>query len=60
VFRSASLRRHADLAKAVERLVGRLDATSMQRLNAAVDLSKRPLEQVVRDWRRSAGLEGLP
>jgi osmoprotectant transport system permease protein len=59
VFRSSSLRRHADLAQAVERLVGRLDATTMQRLNAAVDLNKQPLEQVVRDWRRSAGLEGL-
>jgi len=59
VFRSASLRRHADLAKEVERLVGRLDAATMQRLNAAVDLNKQPLEQVVRDWRRSAGLEGL-
>lgn len=43
----------------MERLVGRLDATTMQRLNAAVDLNKQPLEQVVRNWRRSAGLEGV-
>jgi osmoprotectant transport system permease protein len=59
VFRNASLRRHADLAKAVERLVGRLDVTTMQKLNTAVDLNNQPLEQVVREWRRSAGLEGL-
>jgi osmoprotectant transport system permease protein len=58
VFRSASLRRHAGLAKAVARLTGRLDATTMQRLNAAVDLDQKPVERVVKDWRRSAGLEG--
>jgi glycine betaine/choline ABC-type transport system substrate-binding protein len=57
VFRSASLRRHAGLSQAVERLTGRLNAATMQRLNAAVDLEQKPLERVVRDWRRSVGLE---
>jgi osmoprotectant transport system permease protein len=57
IFRTATLRRQAGLAEAVERLTGRLNAATMQRLNAAVDLEQQPVERVVRDWRRSAGLE---
>jgi hypothetical protein len=56
VFHTATLRRHPELAKAVEGLAGRLDDTAMQRLNAAVDLRKQPVEAVVRRWRVEQGL----
>ena len=56
VFHTATLRRHPELAKAVEALAGRLDDTAMQRLNAAVDLRKQPVEAVVRRWRVEQGL----
>jgi osmoprotectant transport system permease protein len=56
VFHTATLRRHPELVKAVESLTGRLDDTAMQRLNAAVDLHKQPVEAVVRRWRVAQGL----
>ena len=56
IFRSAILRRHPQLVAAVERLTGRLNAATMQGLNAQVDLQKRPVEAVVRQWRQQAGL----
>jgi osmoprotectant transport system permease protein len=56
VFHTATLRRHPELAVAIEGLAGRLDATAMQRLNAAVDLHKQPVEAVVRRWRVEQGL----
>ncbi len=56
VFRSAILQRHPQLVAAVERLTGRLNAATMQGLNAQVDLQKRPVEAVVRQWRQQAGL----
>jgi glycine betaine/choline ABC-type transport system substrate-binding protein len=56
VFHTATLRRHPELVKAVEALTGRLDDTAMQRLNAAVDLQKQPVEAVVRRWRVAQGL----
>jgi osmoprotectant transport system permease protein len=51
VFNAASLRRHPQLRQAVEALAGRISATTMRQLNAAVDVDKRPVEEVVRDWR---------
>ena len=56
VFHNATLRRHPELVKVVEGLAGRLDDTAMQRLNAAVDLRKQPVEAVVRRWRVEQGL----
>jgi osmoprotectant transport system permease protein len=56
VFNQASLRRHPELVAVLNRLVGRLSAATMQRLNAAVDLQGQTPELVVRRWRRdSAG-----
>lgn len=59
VFNGASLRRHPELVAVVENLSGRLSASTMQRLNAAVDLNKQTPEQVVRRWRQ-AGLAAGP
>ncbi len=56
VFNAASLRRHPELVGVIDNLSGRLSATTMQRLNAAVDLEKQTPEQVIRLWRREQGL----
>jgi len=55
VFNQASLRRHPELVPLLDRLSGRLSATTMQRLNAAVDLQGQTPELVVRRWRRDSG-----
>lgn len=52
VFNDASLRRHPEIAPVVERLAGRLSASTMRELNAAVDLERRTPEEVVRRWRQ--------
>jgi osmoprotectant transport system permease protein len=54
VFNQASLRRHPELVPLLDRLSGRLSATTMQRLNAAVDLQGQTPELVVRRWRRDS------
>jgi osmoprotectant transport system permease protein len=54
VFNAASLRHHPELVPVLNRLVGRLSATSMQKLNAAVDLQGQTPELVVRRWRRDS------
>ena len=54
VFNTTSLRRHPELAEVIESLAGHLPASTMQRLNAAVDLEHRSPEQVIRQWRRQA------
>jgi osmoprotectant transport system permease protein len=56
VFQEASLRRHPELIAIVEQLTGRLSATTMQNLNAAVDQQRQTPEQVVRRWRQETGL----
>ena len=58
VFNAASLRRHPELVPVLERLSGRLSATTMQKLNAAVDLQRQTPEVVVRRWRDSAPRAG--
>jgi osmoprotectant transport system permease protein len=55
VFNAASLRRHPELVAVVEGLAGRLSATTMQRLNAEVDLQRRSPAEVVRRWRQEQG-----
>ncbi|MEB3260518.1 MAG: glycine betaine ABC transporter substrate-binding protein [Cyanobacteriota bacterium] len=54
VFNGASLRRHPELVAVVDRLSGRLSASTMRRLNAAVDLERQTPEQVARRWRAVA------
>lgn len=60
VFNASSLRRHPELVAVIEGLAGRLSASTMQRLNAAVDLEHRSPEQVIRQWRREQGLTPAP
>lgn len=57
VFNAASLRRHPELVAVIENLAGRLPATTMQRLNAAVDLEHRTPEEVIRQWRQQQAAE---
>ena len=52
VFNAASLKRHPELVPVIKNLAGRISATTMQRLNAAVDLEHRTPEQVIRRWRQ--------
>jgi osmoprotectant transport system permease protein len=52
VVRAASLRREPALARALARLAGRISDQDMRRLNAAVDLDKRDVRQVVREFLR--------
>ena len=54
VFNAASLRRHPELVPVLDRLSGRLSATTMQKLNAAVDLQGQTPELVMRRWRRDS------
>jgi len=54
VFNAASLRRHPELVAVLDRLGGRLSASTMQKLNAAVDLQGQTPELVVRRWRRES------
>jgi len=58
VFRAATLRRHPELVPVLEGLAGRLSATTMQQLNAAVDLQRQTPEAVVRRWRAKGVGEG--
>ena len=50
VVRRAALERHAGLAPALGGLAGALDAAAMRRLNAAVELERRPPADVVAAW----------
>jgi osmoprotectant transport system permease protein len=52
VFNGTTLRRHPELVPVLESLAGRISATTMQSLNAAVDLEHRNPEDVVRRWRQ--------
>ena len=54
VFNGASLRRHPELVPVLESLAGRISNTTMQQLNAAVDLEHQSPEQVVRRWRQDS------
>jgi osmoprotectant transport system substrate-binding protein len=51
VARTDALVRHAGLRDALTALGGRMSATDMRRLNAAVDGEHRDLAAVVREWR---------
>jgi osmoprotectant transport system permease protein len=54
VFHAATLRRHPELVAVIERLSGRIPATTMQQLNARVDLEGQSAAEVVRRWRLQA------
>jgi glycine betaine/choline ABC-type transport system substrate-binding protein len=50
VVRSATLRRHPEVRRALEALAGRISEATMRRLNAAVDVEHRDLAAVAREW----------
>ncbi len=50
VARTAALRREPALARALVRLAGRISDKEMRRLNAAVDLDRRDVRTVVREF----------
>jgi osmoprotectant transport system substrate-binding protein len=56
VVREATLKRHPGIRVPLEALASRLDNATMGRLNAAVDIEKRPVEEVAAEFLRSAGL----
>ncbi len=59
VFNAATLRRRPELVPVIEALAGRISATTMQGLNAQVDLDGRDVAEVVRRWRlQEAGTTG--
>ena len=58
VFNGASLQRHPELVPVLENLAGRISASTMQRLNAAVDLDHQTPEAVVRRWRQESERSG--
>ena len=53
VVRAASLRREPAIARALSTLAGRVSAKDMRALNAAVDLEKRDVREVVAEFLKS-------
>jgi osmoprotectant transport system substrate-binding protein len=56
VVRQEALESHPELQRLVDRLGGRLTAATMQKLNYAVDGEHRNAADVVREYRKEAGL----
>jgi osmoprotectant transport system substrate-binding protein len=50
VVRSAVLRRHPEVRRALEELAGRIDDAAMRRMNAMVDVQHRAPAEVVREF----------
>ena len=55
VVRTASLLRHAALGRALQRLAGRISNADMRAMNTAVDVRRRPVAEVAREF-----LSGVP
>jgi osmoprotectant transport system substrate-binding protein len=55
VVREEALARYPELRKAIEELSGRITDTDMRRLNAAVDMEKRPVATVAREFLTGGG-----
>jgi osmoprotectant transport system permease protein len=52
VVRTASLLRHPAIGRALARLAGRISNSDMRAMNAAVDLHRRPVQEVAREFLR--------
>lgn len=50
VVRTASLLRHPAIGRALARLAGRISNDDMRAMNAAVDIHRRPVQQVAREY----------
>ena len=57
--RGATLRRHPEVRKALNKLAGRIDAASIRRINQQVDERKRDPAEVAREFLRSIDLIGI-
>lgn len=56
VVRKATLDTHPDLQALLGSLSGKLDDSTMQRLNGAVDVEKKTVEEVAKEYLKEAGL----
>lgn len=56
LVRNDTLEKHPELADALNSLAGKLDDTTMQTLNAKVDLDKKSSQDVANEWLKSQGL----
>lgn len=56
IIRNDTLAKHPELADALNSLAGKLDDTTMQQLNAQVDLDKKASKDVANEWLKAQGL----
>jgi len=56
IVRNDTLKKHPELADALNSLAGKLDDTVMQQLNAKVDLDKKKSKDVADEWLKAQGL----
>lgn len=56
IIRNDTLTKHPELADALNSLAGKLDDTTMQKLNAQVDLDKKKSKDVANEWLKAQGL----
>lgn len=56
VVRADLLKKHPEIAPALNRLAGKLDDKTMATLNAKVDLEKKDPKVVAKEWLQSAGI----
>ncbi len=56
IIRNDTLAKHPELADALNSLAGKLDDTTMQKLNAQVDLDKKKSKDVANEWLKAQGL----
>ncbi|WP_274594832.1 glycine betaine ABC transporter substrate-binding protein [Desulfosporosinus fructosivorans] len=56
IIRNDTLAKHPELADALNSLAGKLDDTTMQKLNAQVDLDKKASKDVANEWLKAQGL----
>jgi len=56
IIRNDTLAKHPELADALNSLAGKLDDTTMQKLNAQVDLDKKASKDVADEWLKAQGL----
>lgn len=56
IVRADTLKKHPEIADALNALAGKLDDNQMSQLNAKVDLEKKDPKDVAREWLKSQGL----
>lgn len=56
VIRTDTLKKHPEIADALNTLAGKLDDKTMSELNAKVDLEKKDAKNVAKEWLKSQGL----